>query len=298
VTIIAGFKGWDGIVLCSDTQETIEHSKRRVSKLRIEPSDGKSEMCVAFCGAGSDGPFIDKIISLAWKDAQAATSLDSACEEIEKSIKKTYKEYGQIYQRGFCPEAELIYGVKMNRESKLFHASGPLVNEKIYYAAGIGHYMADFISMRMFEEHMDIRQLEIIAAYILFQTKEHVDGCGGDSEIAIIRNKGGSGRIERPFVDYITETLSASDTELARALMLCADFGLSKSEFLKQLRATVTMLAIHRGNGIDKIKEDRKWARFSTCPGFVEVDDLGVKKPERGLRLSKKIAASMFKGER
>ncbi len=128
MTIIAGFKGFDGIVLCSDTQETIEHSKRKVSKLRIEPSDGKSEIAVAFCGAGDNGPFIVKIISVAWEDVQTATSLDEATNEIEKSLTKTYREYGQIYQRGYVPHAELIYGVKMHGSSKLFHASGPIVN--------------------------------------------------------------------------------------------------------------------------------------------------------------------------
>jgi 20S proteasome alpha/beta subunit len=40
VTIVAGFKTIDGIVLCADTQETIGGiSKRNVPKLRFEPGD-------------------------------------------------------------------------------------------------------------------------------------------------------------------------------------------------------------------------------------------------------------------
>jgi 20S proteasome alpha/beta subunit len=279
VTIIAGFRGYDGIVLCSDTQETTEHSKRKVSKLRIEPSDGKSEIAVAFCGAGDNGPFIDKAISVAWEDVQTATSLDEASAEIEKSLKRTYKEYGQIYQRGHCPHAELIYGIKMHGSSKLFHASGPVVNEKIYSSAGIGQYMADFLSSRMFKDYLDIQQLQIIAAYILFQAKEHVDGCGGDSEIAILRNDGRSGRVDSSHVEKITELLSYSDSELAQALLSCADLKMSKRTFRKRLRNTVKMIEMFRDNSV--MEHRRMQCSRAVFFGMMgsETDDLGIPKP-------------------
>src|SRR5438874_12034650 len=104
VTIIAGFRCREGIVICADTQETVSGlSKRNTPKLRFEPSGGPHEgdsLAAAFCGAGDNGPFIDKIVETAWEDAQTATSLDEACEEIEKSIKNIYREFGQIYQPG------------------------------------------------------------------------------------------------------------------------------------------------------------------------------------------------------
>src|SRR6266404_5629863 len=61
VTIIAGFKGYDGIVLCADTQETVQGFKRKVPKLRVEPAKVGGDLAVAFCGAGH-GPFIDKVV--------------------------------------------------------------------------------------------------------------------------------------------------------------------------------------------------------------------------------------------
>ena len=36
VTIIAGFRSDEGIVICADTQETVEGTKRNVPKLRYE----------------------------------------------------------------------------------------------------------------------------------------------------------------------------------------------------------------------------------------------------------------------
>ena len=42
---------------------------------------------------------------------------------------------------------ELIYGVKMHGDSKLFSSQGPIVNEKRSYGSvGAGYYMADFLA--------------------------------------------------------------------------------------------------------------------------------------------------------
>ncbi len=151
VTIVAGFKCKDGVVLCADTQETIEHTKITAPKLRFEPRDmdsydGPSELMAVFAGAG-EGPFVDKLVERTWEDMQVASTFDEACYEAEKSIKLTYKEYGQIFQTGYCPSVELIYGIKMDGQSKLFLANGAVVNEKLGFAnGGIGLYLSNFLS--------------------------------------------------------------------------------------------------------------------------------------------------------
>jgi 20S proteasome alpha/beta subunit len=227
VTIIAGFKSYEGIVLCADTQETLEHSKRNIPKLRFEPKNKRGfpeqvspdDLAVAFCGAG-DGPFIDKLASEAWEEASIATSLDEACEAIEVSIKNTYKEFGAIYQQGMCPEVQLIFGVKMHRKSRLFSAMGPIVNEKSGYdCGGVGHYMADFLASRMYKEYLPIHQCVILAAYILFQSKEHVDGCGGDNQIVVLREDGSSGAVDWKRISAIMELLGKSDLEISELLL-------------------------------------------------------------------------------
>lgn len=217
VTIVAGFKCYEGVVLCADTQETVLHSKRHVPKLRFEPDHivnwGKAlrgedvtDLAAAFCGAG-DGPFIDKLIDEAWKTAQKSTSLQEAGERIEASIKGLYREFGKIYQPGCCPQVDLIYGVKMGGRTELFSAVGPVVNEKgEYYSAGQGYYMADFLARRMYGDHLTIHQAVIVAAYTLFQAKEHVDGCGGDSQIAVLRDSGPSGLLNFQVINAIRKT--------------------------------------------------------------------------------------------
>jgi hypothetical protein len=287
VTVIAGFKSYDGIVLCADTQETLEHSKRQIPKLRFEPLDrhGQPEqsnvedLAVAFCGAG-DGPFIDKLVTNAWEEASVATSLDEACEVIERSIKDTYREFGGIYQVGMCPEVQLIYGAKMHRGSRMFSAVGPIVNEKDGYdCAGTGHYMANFLASRMYETNLSVRICVILAAYVLFQCREHVDGCGGESHIAVLREDESSGRVNWKRVEAITELLSQSDHDLGELLLKAADLNVTDKELSDSVAFTCGLLGTFRRN---QRRELRDWQEmvesYVTTEGEPEIrtDDLGL----------------------
>jgi hypothetical protein len=263
VTIIAGFKSYEGIVLCADTQETLEHSKRNIPKLRFEPLDknGSSvqesieDLGVAFCGAG-DGAFIDKLASNAWEEASTATSLDEACKLIEESIKGTYKEFGQIYQQGICPEVQLIYGVKMHHYSRLFSAIGPIVSEKqTYDCGGVGHYMASFLASRMYTEHLPVHQCVILAAYILFQSKQHVDGCGGDSQIVVLREDESSGAVEWKRIEVITELLSSSDRDISELLLKSANLSVSDKKFKEDMDHAYDLIDAFRNNQRDELQK-------------------------------------------
>jgi hypothetical protein len=284
VTIIAGFKSHEGIVICADTQETIESSKKQISKLRFEPADLSTgtinDLAVAFCGSG-DGPYVDKLIQNAWENLQTATSLDEVSAEIEKSIKNTYREFGRIYQTGLCPSAELIYGVKMFNGTKLFSAYGPIVNEiKEFHSSGIGHYIADFLASRMYKSYLGIKQCVILAAYILFQAKEHVEGCGGQSQIAVLRDDGTSGVVEWRHVEAITELLQVADDEVGRILLDVADLELDEEQIREHLNQIVDSLMPWRDARKEKLEKSLDWdLLFSKDSKPPKRDSLGLLEP-------------------
>ena len=156
VTIIAGFRTYEGIVICGDTQETVSGlSKKHVTKVKVQPWStdingttfkvaGAGELAACFCGAG-EGPFTDMLVSKLWDRIKACLTLDEAVERAKAVIRGTYRQYGQIYQQGYCPSVDLIYGLKLADESRMFSANGPAINEvRDYHAAGAGYYMADF----------------------------------------------------------------------------------------------------------------------------------------------------------
>jgi 20S proteasome alpha/beta subunit len=288
VTIVAGFKSHEGVVVCADTQETIgQLSKHNVPKLCVEPSEPyflrattgghviDNELAVAFCGATDNGPYLDMVIDKAWHAARDATSLAEACSLIEDSIKGTHREYGGIYQLGFLPTTEIIYGVKMEGDSKLFYAYGPAVTEKDgYVAAGQGVHLANFLASRMHTEYLGLQQCIILAAYILFQTKEHVEGCGGDSQVAALRNQGTSGKIHWENIESITKLLRDSDKELGEILMQYADHKLTKEEFLTKSREALDVLATTREYELKKFQDSKEM--FNAMFGWAMHDDLGL----------------------
>jgi hypothetical protein len=141
------------------------------------------------------------------------------------------------------PDAELIFGIKMGGQSRLFHSLGPVVNEKTEYAvAGVGEVLAEFLAGRMYENYLTAYQCVILAAYILYQSKEHVEGCGGESHIAILRNDGSSGIVENRRIETITELLKFGDFESGRMLLATANLEYGDEDFEKQILNAVKLL--------------------------------------------------------
>jgi hypothetical protein len=284
MTIIAGFKCLDGIVVCADTQETVgNYSKRNVPKLRFEAPigamkvlGGYSNVALAVCGAGH-GPFIDKLADEAWKSVEVTKNIDEACIAAEEAIKRTYEEFGRIYQTGMCPEAELVYAVKMESENRLFSASGPIVNEKHdYCAAGVGVHMADFLASRMYRRTLHVAQAIIVAAYVLFQTKEHVEGCGGGSHIAVLRDHGSSGLVNSENVDLITKLVQSGDSEIGEILMRYANVTISKDEFVQQSHELIAGIVTLREHEKSKLLELQRMTK--EVFGMDLHDELGLPK--------------------
>lgn len=264
MTIIAGFRCDEGIVICADTQETLGTAKRNVPKLRFEPcnhytdvEDNHSNLAAAFCGAGS-GPFIDKLIDSAWTAAKQEHDLATVCAAIETSLKNEYREFGQIYQVGSCPEVQLIYGVKMNGESRLFTAMGPIVNEKYEFdSGGQGHYMADFLASKMHYRQLTVNQCAILAAYVLYEAKEHVDGCGGDSQIAVLRNAGTSGTVSWFNVRPLNEFIALGSDSVGDILMALLDIDKSDEDMLASINFDLNNMVLFRNGFMDDIKKGK-----------------------------------------
>lgn len=254
MTIVAGFRFNAGLILCADTQETIDnYSKTWTPKLVVKPTpwyakDSPDELMVAFAGAGN-GPFIDKVVERAWEDVQVANSFDKACTEIERSIQRTHKEYRDIFQPGFLPSIELVYGVKMQGSSKLFKAYGPLVSEKDYAAAGVGEHLANFLTSRLHQRYLPIRQAMIVAAYVLFQCIEHVDGCGGDRHIVALNEGGGSSMIDPWAVDLAVNQLNELQDVVSSLLLTAPDITIPPENFEKELEAVIDKIRFMRGTG-------------------------------------------------
>ncbi|UWZ81831.1 Ntn hydrolase family protein [Occallatibacter riparius] len=286
VTIVAGFKCDGGIVLCADTQETAGAAKKNVTKLQVHhgffnPLSGEKDrrFAAAFCGAG-DGPFIDKLLNEVWAAIRWCESLSDACVIAESKIKSTYEEYGRIFQNGLCPQVDLLYGITMDEFSCLFSATGPVVNDVTdYISGGAGYYLSDFIASRMYSPSMNVKLGVTLAAYILLQCKEHVEGCGGESHIAVLRESGKSGYVATSIVQEITDFLYESDPEIGKFLLSVADLDVSQTCLNKLTKDLTKTLTSKRAFHIDRLGKYRQFLRAND-------EQLGLTKERDELNIS------------
>lgn len=204
MTIAAGFQCADGVVLCADSQETtLAGFRRAVVKVEWRPKTPQTgDKCrVIFSGAG-DSVFIDRLITEMWR---AVDGMDGTPEEISQRMESAATTYTKrcwgVYPAGhrILPEAQLLFGIWTPKGLGLFKADGHIVNAVTRYETiGCGGPLANYICDPAVEpaylaQNWRIRPVIMLAAFMLEQVKQHVEGCGGESHIAVLHM---DGRIE------------------------------------------------------------------------------------------------------
>ena len=181
-----------------------------------------------------------------------------------------------------CPTLLSFTGSRVEQK-RACSADGPLVNKvEGFRSSGAGYYMGDFLASRMYDPSLTAHQCVVLAAYILFQAKEHVDGCGGDSHIAVLRERESSGLIEFANVEAITKTLQYADHEIGKLILTTANFGIDEKKFLQQVDDVVDWLKDYRKQNISELAESMEfWNEMETGIAGAEAfrDNLGFRKP-------------------
>jgi len=221
VTIVLGIKTPQGVVLSADTQESYAGShKVNRPKLVYKAEDNLCGLSVGMAIAGAGfGPSIDKLATGMWEAVQDATNLDEACSKVEAEIGGHYLHYRKLMA---LDDDELIYGIGASGTTKLFHAWGPIVNEITVKASGSGQPVADFL-LRHFKNTMHITNAMAWAVYILYSAKEHADGCGGDTHVAIIQDNGKNCLLESEHIRAMENFFETASDTTDTLLMLAAN---------------------------------------------------------------------------
>jgi hypothetical protein len=137
--------------------------------------------------------------------------------------------------------------------------------------------MASFLAERMYKPHLNIYQCVILAAYILFQAKEHVEGCGGDSHIVVLRDSGSSGLVDWYRIEAITELLKSADIQTGELLIDAADLTIVDARLRSQIELTRELIEAWRTAQRGKIDE---WEAVGKILSDVHTDFLGLPIPE------------------
>ncbi|MGA2904972.1 MAG: hypothetical protein ABSD98_14145 [Candidatus Korobacteraceae bacterium] len=225
MTIAAGFRCVDGIMLCADTQETVGFLKRKHPKLDVrgataypftlstEPHDEheqRNDPCAVFAGAGNDGDFLDALVDKLWRamNGKGSEGLDAMIEAAEDELIVQYQRFVKVMPDG-VPKTLLLVGVWAGPgDFELVKINGPVLKRGIILdAVGCGEDLVTYVTSRLLYMKSWLTQAIPVGIYMIDQAKEHVDGCGGDTQLVAIRELG---RVEA----YTSEDVKAETSRL------------------------------------------------------------------------------------
>jgi len=201
MTIAAGFVCSDGLVLFADTEEQMGLMKTKVEKIR-EYESGDIRMAVAGAGNGSlADSLVDRLFeSVEGKTPHKATILGV----LRQVILDFHREEVAFYPSSDdVKQVGLIIGLQIKAEKPLLlHSDATALRLVTQFAViGIGAEIK-FLAQQLYYEGMPVKHGVLIANHLCKTAKDHVQGCGGDSRIAILAN----GKIEiRHFFDVWEE---------------------------------------------------------------------------------------------
>jgi 20S proteasome alpha/beta subunit len=261
MTIAAGFKFEDGILLCADTEQTQGDLKFTESKLiyaNLQPT-----FSIVFAVAGSvryATMAVQEIITELKKSSEL--NHEFAEQIIKERISRIYTELLYPHPRvGYSdsPFFDLLIGVQMDGISRLLACSESSVSEITGYECfGIGLTLAKYLIKPLYQEGMGQHSVEMLAARVLIHVKENVAYCGKDSEFIILHNSGEILKIASlrskeniiaafdnllPLAFFCAGDLDAPDDDVTASLQFMGTMVLNERAKARQRAAKIKNLA-------------------------------------------------------
>jgi 20S proteasome alpha/beta subunit len=195
VTIAAGFHCNEGIVLCADTQETITgFIKGYEGKIVTNFLGG--DAAVAIAGSGTS----DYIRTAKEKAVEGLHGLKEL-REIRDKIETNLISFFDIHLSrwsGFVenerPTVELLIAVTTKHSGfGLFHWSGTSFHLTHQKAIGAGILLANTLIQQYCIGNFTLDELTSLAVFIVNKVKKHVDTCGGNTHMVLLKRGGDFG---------------------------------------------------------------------------------------------------------
>lgn len=208
MTVIIGMRGYPGVVLGADTEETISgYSKRTVDKV----GEWKSEcLCFAIGGAGA-GHHADALADKIAAELLQVRAAEPSAEMLTPIIERLILEFHQahIFPRASVSSTEdaavqliivvqpLLGGyaehghiwVWQTCDSAVLHITGERTFRS-YASVGIGSHLADYLLGRLFVPAGGEGHLVLMAAYVLREVGATIAQVGKEPHISLFRTNG------------------------------------------------------------------------------------------------------------
>jgi len=194
MTIVIGMIAEDGIVIAADREEGTEHLKNDTGKIYGAFRGTEPHGWISIGGAGS-GPECDEISALLAN--RFCSQEERTSDEMRAALTVEHRSYYQNIVLPFasatqigCPDYSLVVGCLTGQTGKyLFSTSKLAVNTaNDYDAIGIGAQVANIWLTRLYERMPTIAAAKL-AAYVIYQVKNSVTGCGLGTDIVVMNGR-------------------------------------------------------------------------------------------------------------
>lgn len=195
VSIAAGFKCRDGVVVAADTQYDLGLLKINGPKLFTHTFPG---MSLIFAGAG-DIDFIKMTVQMIRDEVSNGSPDSNAVKEIvKKTVTHVYRKHVYPYPApsNEKPHFDLLVGLWKQGESvQLLKTSRTgVMKVEDYECLGVGMYLGKYIVDSVFRPNLSVRQAEFLAIELIEEAKRYVPGCGGETHIVTMNSDGSLGQ--------------------------------------------------------------------------------------------------------
>lgn len=241
MTIALGIMASDGVVLAADTQESVPgYWKIDQGKIlggttwNLGPPSYKAAWL--FSGAGNAG-YVDALIQrLQGLVGERPADADEAELRIQALVQTFHAEHVAPFTAD-VPQVYMLVGAQCNHSTGLWTTEKSTIARYHHYAAvGIGNHYAKSILNRLWAYRaLDVAGTVALAAYVVFQTKAFIEGCGNFTDIYFLTNND-VGKIPRTRIDRMEQVFRGYSTELEPTALRYA-FGADG-----ELRSTTTAL--------------------------------------------------------
>jgi 20S proteasome alpha/beta subunit len=255
VTIAAGFRYRNGILLLADTQHTYRQwmklSKSKIVELKFP--EQKAKIGIAIAGS------VDFAIMATEKLEKKLKSDDINHEVIADSVEEVlldiYSKHIHPFNLGNECGFDLLLAIWTEAEGLAFlNTSGTAITSvKEYSMIGIGLYLAQFLAGSYNRYSMERDEVFTFAVDVFRKVKTHVDGCGGLTNAFLLEKDGESGYYPDTDVENIEQFTKDFDQAVQGLRTAVSDFSNTKEDIDNYLEIFKNEITVTRNEQKDRI---------------------------------------------
>jgi hypothetical protein len=225
VTIGLGMLSHDGVVIAADRQlgmtEFLKMGRGKIAFANSGPFPGDPGELSSFAVTGAGNVHYLEHLQRHFLNQHGA--IHEFKDLVERDIQAFYRDHVlpfSVYPPNERPDVWLILAAVRNGKKLLLYTEKNVVTESFdCCAVGAGAMYANILLQRLFRRLHGTSAM-LLAAYVIFQTKECIDGCGNETDIICLQADGvhyfGAEQMER--IEDLFRAYAKVETDLVHCI--------------------------------------------------------------------------------